>query len=325
VFLYIKYTVSLLKKRENMEIGTAMALQGASGLLGIGLNQQGNQQQMQQQQQLMQQQFQNQQALNLQGQQIQQQNWDYTNYENQVKHMENAGLNVGLMYGMGGGGGQSMGAGGGGGASGGNAPQNNAPQIMALAQDAALKAAQVELTNAQANKLKSETPTEGNLGNTSIENTKADTALKGVNTQLNQLQLEVSNTTKDWTIDGIKAKANEAQSIARQALVQANVDEMTQQTKMAQIGLDYLKTAVEKTNVEQMTEESKQRIIQGAQRLKLESRNLDIQAFKTKIEEFKANLQSEYPQAGQIIGKLFNDFIGLGDTDKGDKLYRTIK
>lgn len=33
--------------------------------------------------------------------------WDYTNYENQRKHMENAGLNPALMYGQGGGGGTS--------------------------------------------------------------------------------------------------------------------------------------------------------------------------------------------------------------------------
>lgn len=145
---------------------------GASQLLGIGLNQQGNQQQMQQQQQLMQQQFQNQQALNLQNQTIQQQNWDYTNYGNQVKHMENAGLNVGLMYGMGGGGGQSMGSGGGGSASGGNAPQNTNPQILGLMQDAALKAAQVEKINAETNKIKTETPTKGNTGNILLENMK---------------------------------------------------------------------------------------------------------------------------------------------------------
>lgn len=306
-------------------IGGALALGGAQQLLGIGLNQMGNQQQYQQQQQLMQQQFQNQQALNLQGQQIQQQNWDYTNYGNQVKHMENAGLNVGLMYGMGGGGGQSMGAGGGGGAASGNAPQNTMPQVMGLMQDAAMKAAQIDLTKAQADKLRSETPTEGNMGDVSLQNTKADTALKGVNTQLNALQLEVNNTTKDWTIDGIKAKADEAQSIARQALIKANIDEKTQYIKEKQIGLEYFKTAVEKTNIEQMTEESKQRVIQGAQRLILESRNLDIQAFKTRIEEFKANLQSEYPGSSQIIGKVFNDFIGLGDNDKGNKLYRVVK
>ena len=43
--------------------------------------------------------------------------WDYTNYENQVKHAQNAGLNPALLYGMSGGGGataagaQGMGAG----------------------------------------------------------------------------------------------------------------------------------------------------------------------------------------------------------------------
>jgi len=152
------------------ELGQA-AIGAGAGLLGIGLNQAGNQQQFQQQQQLMQQQFQNQQALNLQGQQIQQNNWDYTNYENQVKHMENAGLNVGLMYGMGGGGGQSMGAGGGGGAASGNAPQNNMPQVMGIAADTAMKVAQIALTNAQTDKIKSETPT-NNIGNMLYENMK---------------------------------------------------------------------------------------------------------------------------------------------------------
>lgn len=33
--------------------------------------------------------------------------WDYTNYENQVKHAQNAGLSVGLLYGQGGGQGMS--------------------------------------------------------------------------------------------------------------------------------------------------------------------------------------------------------------------------
>ena len=169
-----------------MDIGTGMALQGASSLLGLGLNQYGNQQQYAQQQALMQQQFQNQQALNLQGQQIQQNMWDYTNYENQVRHMENAGLNVGLMYGMGGGGGQSTGSQSGGSATSGQAPQNMLNP--ALLQDVALKAAQVDLTEAQANKIKSETPTTGNLGDTSVANTQADTALKNINTDIQKIQ-----------------------------------------------------------------------------------------------------------------------------------------
>ena len=51
------------------------------------------------------------------GQQFNKEMWDYTNYENQKRHLENAGLNPALLYGMSGGGGataagaQGMGAG----------------------------------------------------------------------------------------------------------------------------------------------------------------------------------------------------------------------
>lgn len=43
------------------------------------------------------------------GQQHNKELWDYTNYENQRRHLENAGLNAALLYGQGGGGGASAG------------------------------------------------------------------------------------------------------------------------------------------------------------------------------------------------------------------------
>lgn len=43
------------------------------------------------------------------GQQFNKDLWDYTNYENQKQHLENAGLNPALLYGQGGGGGASAG------------------------------------------------------------------------------------------------------------------------------------------------------------------------------------------------------------------------
>jgi hypothetical protein len=39
------------------------------------------------------------------GQQYNKEMWDYTNYENQKRHLEAAGLNPALLYGMSGGGG----------------------------------------------------------------------------------------------------------------------------------------------------------------------------------------------------------------------------
>ena len=59
-------------------------------------------------------------AMARQNQQRNKEMWDYTNFENQRAHLENAGLSVGLMYGQGGAGGAST--------SGGNATQPNAPK-----------------------------------------------------------------------------------------------------------------------------------------------------------------------------------------------------
>ena len=52
-------------------------------------------------------------GYNIESQKLGQQNnkdlWDYTNYENQRAHLENAGLNAALLYGQSGGGGMSAG------------------------------------------------------------------------------------------------------------------------------------------------------------------------------------------------------------------------
>ena len=61
--------------------------------------------------------------------------WDYTNAENQVKHLKNAGLNIGLMYGQSGAGG--MGASGG-------ARQESPEQAQGNPIGMALQAQQIE-------------------------------------------------------------------------------------------------------------------------------------------------------------------------------------
>ena len=66
--------------------------------------------------------------------------WDYTNWENQVTHLENAGLNPALMYGGGGSGGQT----GGGKAEGVSQPEQKQMQVMQNAQAMGLQLANLE-------------------------------------------------------------------------------------------------------------------------------------------------------------------------------------
>lgn len=84
--------------------------------------------------------------------------WDYTNAENQVKHLKNAGLNIGLMYGQSGAGG--MGASGGAHQASPEQPQGNpiamALQVQQIEQQRRMTDAQISLTEAQASKAKEE-------------------------------------------------------------------------------------------------------------------------------------------------------------------------
>ena len=84
--------------------------------------------------------------------------WDYTNAENQVQHLKNAGLNIGLMYGQSGAGG--MGASGGAHQASPEQPQGNpigmALQVQQIEQQRRMTDAQISLTEAQASKAKEE-------------------------------------------------------------------------------------------------------------------------------------------------------------------------
>ena len=57
-----------------------------------------------QQKEIQNRQFSMQKILNQQGHDLQMDMWNKTNYGAQMRHMKDAGLNPGLMYGMGGGG-----------------------------------------------------------------------------------------------------------------------------------------------------------------------------------------------------------------------------
>ena len=97
--------------------------------------------------------------------------WDYTNTENQVRHLKNSGLNIGLMYGQSGAGG--MGASGGARQESPEQPQGNpiamALQTQQIEQQRRMNDAQIALAQAQANKANEEAK---KIGGVDIEEAK---------------------------------------------------------------------------------------------------------------------------------------------------------
>ena len=144
--------------------------------------------------------------------------FDYTGYENQVKQMKAAGLNPALLNGGSGSAGQAHGA---------TVNPATAMQPMGLqvALQAQQTAAQTELTNAQAEKIRSETTSQ------KIEN------LVGIGIDLAKKVAEVRKSKKDTEeveqkIENLKKTAEATEESIK--LIQANVANKEVQTRIAQ-------------------------------------------------------------------------------------------
>lgn len=218
-----------------------IASQVGGTMLGIGLNQQGQEQEMANTKELMQDSYQYQHGLNEQMQGIQQQNWDYTNYENQVKHLEKAGLNVGMLYGQGGAGGSTMGGASGGSAPQGKAPQNNAPAIMGLGLQQGMMQSTIDLQQAQAEKLRVEAD---KLKGVDTGNVLANTALTNMNIKNAEVLNQLNTRGLEATLDTIEANRDKAVAESSSAITSANVSATTKQSQIDEINARALNEAL---------------------------------------------------------------------------------
>lgn len=151
--------------------------------------------------------------------------WDYTNAENQVQHLKNAGLNIGLMYGQSGAGG--MGASGGAHQASPEQPQSNpvamALQTQQIEQQRRMNDAQIALAEAQARKADEEAK---KIGGVDIEEAKKRIEEMGAKID----DLIASKNLKEAEVELTKAKKATEETIQRlneskEALSRAQISE----------------------------------------------------------------------------------------------------
>ena len=143
--------------------------------------------------------------------------WNYTNFENQMKHIKEAGLSPGLIYGMGGQGGSTQGAGA---ANGVGLPQDQSVGMGLRAQEIGIEMAnalsQIKLNESQANKNEAEADkikgVDTEAQQATIDNLIAQTSNEKIKRGLILGQIRVADAeeelkrnTADWT----KEKAEE--------------------------------------------------------------------------------------------------------------------
>lgn len=180
-------------------------------------------------------------------QELQYDMWNKTNYEAQVKHLNDAGLNPALLYGGGGGGGATTG-----GASGSVAATGSAANAAQTEQAGNTTvgmglqmASQLALQKAQKENIEADTA-----------NKKAETENKGVTTETGKLDLETKQLTQQENIEKIIAEAGKAQS---EAAIAFRNNEMNEQTVQETIKQAQLKTIEQILNNKGISIENKKK------------------------------------------------------------------
>lgn len=221
--------------------------------------------------------------------------WDYTNYENQRKHIEAAGLNPALLYGGGGGGGATSQ---GGNADGVSMGQSDAVamgiQLRQMESQTALNLAQSEKVEAEAEKIKAEeTKTE--------EETTLTKILQGLKTnEADKVFREVQGIIQD----------------NRKKLAEANIAVATQETQIQKFekDLEEVKASIDNINAKTDTEKELQnKIREEAWAIAENVKNGRITAEAAKQQAETMLKKFEHQQAYEWASLAIESAIDLGE------------
>ena len=221
--------------------------------------------------------------------------WDYTNFENQRKHMEAANLNPALMYGMGGAaGGSASGSGtvGGGGSLPGTNPVSAGAQAGGMTIQGAMMMSEIAKNFAQANK--DDADAEKKKG---VETKEAEARINLINKQ-SEVQEEVKQLTAANYFKVLKEQ-DEVWQNARLLSTQADIAE---KTKEAEIEGVYVKNWL---NIVSGVEKLAQVELHGAEAKKIleetrwiafdmQTRRITAEAAKERVNVMMQELEKKY-------------------------------
>lgn len=262
-------------------LGQQMAGQAAGGVLGLFLGGMNDQRQYEQQQRLN---VLNREMIDYQYNK-QYDLWQKTSYPGQIEQMKKAGLNPGLLYGMGGAGGGTTGSGGGGGSQ----ASGHSGESMALMNgiNAAMSAAQIENLKAQTEKTKAEAT---KIAGVDTSNVEADTSLKKINAEILKIEKAFQTETFDTRItqldNMIELTKAEAIEISQRVGIQAEQRDalvMEAKGKALQAVIQNALIGEQIKATQQQITESKERVKQIEEQIKQTWFSLNMQEKQMRV------------------------------------------
>lgn len=303
-----------------------LGMQAASGAIdaGMGLLLQGHndRRQLKQQRKLQDMQIMGQKEMGEFNYGLQKKMWDETNYSAQKKHLEEAGLNPGLLYGMSGGGGATTGSTSGGSVTGATAPAGGGEVVNMM--ELGMKRQQLQLLEAQKENIEADTankqadtankPIQGENIKAGTELTKQQTGNAKVDERLKNIDLALKEKTFEAAADRITFESGKAMQELEQAYTasyvarESQVEQVTIVREKA-IGamLENLLTTARTENTQQATAESKAKIAQMAKDIELRTRGLDQKDAEIEIQrtmmEYNTTIDPYVKEGIKVIGQ----------------------
>lgn len=260
------------------QLGMETANNAVGALMGLALEKHNDKRQIKQQQKLTDMQVSANRNLTQFNFDKQLEMWNKTNYGAQMQHLKEAGLNPGLLYGMGGAGGATTG-GGSGSVSGASAPTGGGEVMGMMMQKSQLQLMEAQKENIQAQTDKTKVETTKTAGvDTELAQTQIKDLLQGIENKkaqemLTEVQTDLANVDKMFKTQGFDAslaKLKYETNIALQTLNilrnDAIISEETWSTKIDMVQSEaagiLLRNSLTKSQTE-LTEQQIQGIIQS--------------------------------------------------------------
>lgn len=303
------------------QLGQQMAQGAAGGILGMAFGGYNDARQLRQQEKLQRLQIEGQKQLTDYSYGKQLEMWKNTSYPAQVEMLKKAGLNPGLLYGMGGGGGTTTGAGGTTAVSGGNAPTGGGELTggMAMMLQARMMQAQIDNINADTANKQAENPNIPKTGKEieartlnflqDIKNKEAQEALTKTQNRIFETDAKIKEATKEDAIDMIQWVALKTKEELHQASNQTYISQATKFTIIDTMKANLIGSLLQNKNIAKETElktasieKIQADIKQGWTKLGIDEKNMLIKAWETEI-------NASQPGLWNVIGGLLKSAV----------------
>lgn len=319
--------------------GQQAATNAAGAIIGMGLGSLQDRRQIRQGDRLLNQQIRANKEMGDYNFQKQLEMWHATNFKAQVKEAEEAGLNPGLLYGMGGAGGTTVGQ------QGANVNAPEAPKgggeimgAMGMGMNLQLLEAQKEVMASQADLNRAHADkTRG------IDTREGEARISEIDERMNKLFQETENLRQDHTIKKLQITMQNIENFEKQASQENRLNYIMQQAKTAalQVRIMENETNIREATTQDAINKIKEDAIGAALRNELtkaqstltaeETRkvsaqiaqewtrisqgwdNLDRQERELKLKEFEANVKAQWPGVMQLVGGTLLQLTGKAE------------